>query len=74
LAKGILSNLEERVLKYALDEWDPSLVVDLWTEMIAVYEKLSGKKGADAEEARRKVDEILSRLATLDINTALRLA
>jgi type VI secretion system protein VasJ len=74
LARNVLSELNERIVRSEIDEWDPDTAVELWTEMIAAFGKLASKKGPQAEFAKQTIDDVMAKLTRIDVNAALKLS
>ncbi|MFQ5572318.1 MAG: type VI secretion system protein TssA [Rhodothermales bacterium] len=63
VARAMLESLDEEATRYALDTWNPALMLDVWSNLYACYTTLvkkakSAEKASMAERATRILDNI----------------
>lgn len=67
VARPLLDELADVVNEHAIDEWHPSLAVEVWTNRCRCYDRLANEAGGeDAEKLRAEADQSFERLCQTD--------
>lgn len=71
-ARTLLEGLDADVAHYHLDDWDPALALEVWSDLYTCYQNLASLEGEIRylEQAGR----VLARISRVDAATALELA
>ncbi len=72
MARVIMEELSEEVKSYSLEEWDPQLALEVWTNLHKCYEFLAGSAApADKQMFQQKSTGIFEKICRLDVRYAL---
>lgn len=70
VALSQLEGLDERIIRFALDQWEPSLCLDVWKMMWQVLQQLSKDSKSSAAEWAARCEALHCRICRLDILSA----
>jgi hypothetical protein len=78
MARPLLEQLDEEIERFSLDQWEPSLCVQVWRHLRRCYEELSPTQGQGVlpEQGsngfyKEKADRVFEKLCRLDIRAAM---
>jgi type VI secretion system protein VasJ len=71
LALSQLLSLDEDVTRFALEEWEPELSLEVVHQLFLCRQKLAASMQETRPDAERQLQELYQRLCRLDVNTAL---
>ena len=73
MARPILEQLDEEIERLSLDQWDPSLCVQVWYQLKRCYQELISKQEQQESDGvyREKSDKVFEKICRLDIRAAL---
>jgi len=67
VARPLLDELSAVVDEHAIDEWHPSLAVEVWTNRCRCYDRLANEAGGEkAEQLRTEADQSFEKLCQTD--------
>jgi type VI secretion system protein VasJ len=73
MARPVLEQLDEEIDRLSLDQWEPSLCVQVWYQLKRCYQDLMSKQEAQGSDGvyREKADKVFEKICRLDIRAAL---
>jgi type VI secretion system protein VasJ len=71
LALPQLMSLDEDVSRFALEEWEPELSLEVVRQLFLCRQRLAAASQEKPPEAERQLQELYQRLCRLDVNAAL---
>lgn len=72
MARSILEHLDEEIGRFSLDQWEPSLCIQVWERLRHCYQQLMSSKRGNIELYQEKSDKIFEKICRLDIRAAQR--
>lgn len=74
IALAILESLNDKIVKYNLDKWEPDLAVEAWCLQVKAYKMVNNSKPPNIQIAiQEKQNSILSKISCIDPKSALKL-
>jgi len=70
MARPILEQLDEEISDFSLDQWEPSICVQVWNNLKRCYQELMSQQENDGIY-QEKADRIFEKICRLDIRAAL---
>ncbi len=72
IARPVLESLDEEIARRSLDIWDPSLALQVWSNLYACYETLGrGINNPDKQTVRDQASRVFEKICRLDTQFAL---
>jgi len=72
VARSLLEELDERIERQGLSQWDPELCVQVWSQLQRVYQSLmQSASETSKEDYQNRIDRVFDRICRLDVRLAL---
>ena len=72
IARPLLEELSSEIDKFSIDQWEPAVTLDVWTNLHKCYESLAGGPASPAKQVLQQLGEkVFERICRLDVGYAL---
>ncbi len=72
IARTLLEELCDEIDRFSIDEWEPAITLDVWTNLHKCYETLASGPASPAKQAVQQLEEkVFERICRLDVGYAL---
>jgi type VI secretion system protein VasJ len=72
VARSLLEELDERIERQGLSQWEPELCVEVWSQLQRVYQTLmQSASETSKEDYQNRIDRVFDRICRLDVRLAL---